>query len=139
MFTGAVGAPAAAGSPAIAPTWTGEIEPLLVAGAPLLNEVVFHHRASRTLICTDLLFNVTHPATWMTSVALTLMGTKGRLATSRAWWLYTRNRAALKNSLEQLLRWDFARVIPAHGDVVEPGNGAGDVRELTRSALHVMF
>jgi hypothetical protein len=37
------------------------------------------------------------------------------------------------------LTWDFARVVPSHGDVVEPGNGAGDVREITRSALRVLL
>jgi hypothetical protein len=86
MFTGTVGSPAGAGSssPAIAPNWTTEIEPLLLAGAPLLNEVVFHHRPSRTLICTDLLFNVTHAATWMTSVALTRGGsTRGTARRSK--------------------------------------------------------
>lgn len=135
MFTGTVGSPAGASSSAVAPDWIAEIDVLLLAGAPWLNEIVFHHRASRTLICTDLLFNVTHPATWMTSVALTLLGTKGRFAASRAWWLYARNRAALRQSIDQLLAWDFARVIPAHGDVIESASGADDVRALTRSAL----
>src|SRR5205823_6174850 len=102
-------------------------------------EVVFHHRPSRTLICSDLLFNITHPATAMTSVALTLMGTKGRFAASRAWWLFRRDRTALKMSLDHLLTWDFARVVPAHGDVVEARDGASDVRELTRSALQMIF
>lgn len=125
----------AVGSPSAAPGWTADLEPLLLAGAPALNEVVFYHRATRTLICSDLLFNVTHPATWMTGLALTMMGTKGRLATSRTWWMYAKDRAALKHSLEHLLRWDFARVIPAHGDVVEVTTGAPDVHDATRSAL----
>lgn len=138
-FTGTLGSPSTAGSRSPAAPWAADIEPLLLAGAPLLNEVVFFHRASRTLICTDLLFNVARPATWRTGLALTLMGTKARFATSRAWWLYTKDRAALKISLERVLRWNFARVIPAHGDVVEQSSGAPDVREVTRTALRPLL
>jgi len=31
------------------------------------------------------------------------------------------DRAALRRSIEQVLRWDFERILPGHGDVVERG------------------
>jgi hypothetical protein len=40
------------------PDWRGKIEQHLFRGAPVLNEVVFFHRATGTLIFTDLVFNV---------------------------------------------------------------------------------
>jgi len=38
--------------------WQGQIEQHLFRGAPVLNEVVLFHPATRTLIFTDLVFNV---------------------------------------------------------------------------------
>jgi Domain of unknown function (DUF4336) len=119
------------------PVWAREIEPLEIAGAPGIGEVVFFHRGSRTLICTDLLFNIRVPANRMTGLVLAVMGTKGCLAMSRVWRRYAKDRAALKASVEQMLSWDFARVIPAHGDVFEGEGGA--VRDATRAALGWML
>jgi hypothetical protein len=121
------------------PPWMNDIAPLALAGAPALNEVVFFHAASRTLVCTDLLFNVREPATAMTSFVLTLAGTKGRFAMSRAWWRYARDRPALKSSIELMLEWDFARVIPAHGEIYESDGTNGDTRAATRAALAWML
>ncbi len=106
-----------------------------LAGAPALNEVVFFHAASRTLVCTDLLFNIRKPATAMTSFVLTLAGTRGRFAMSRAWWRYARDRPALKASVEQMLEWDFTRVIPAHGEIYESDSANGDTRDARRAGV----
>jgi hypothetical protein len=38
--------------------WVETLDQVLVEGLPLVNEVVFHHRASKILIATDLAFNV---------------------------------------------------------------------------------
>ena len=91
----------------------------LVAGAPKLNEVAFFHRSTGTLLVSDLLFNVTHPANFMTGLVLSMAGTKGRLAMSRAWRGYTKDKRALKASLEKILAWPFTRILPAHGEVFE--------------------
>jgi len=99
--------------------WGAVIDQALIAGAPRLNETVFLHRPSRSLLVTDLLFNVSEPANFMTGLVLRMMGTRGRLAMSRAWRRYTRDRKALKASLEQVLSWDFGRILPGHGAVFE--------------------
>jgi hypothetical protein len=116
------------------PPWAAEIQPVPIDGAPGLGEVTFVHHASRTLICTDLLFNVRQPATRATALLLTLMGTKGRLAMSRVWRRYTKDRAALKSSVERLLACEFTRVVPGHGEVFV-GDGAVSTRDATRAAL----
>jgi hypothetical protein len=54
-----------------------------IAGAPKIAETVFLHRASRTLIVTELVFNIETPPSWTTSALLWLTGTRGRLAASR--------------------------------------------------------
>jgi hypothetical protein len=114
-----------------APPWTATFEPLPLAGNPRLAETVFFHAPSRSLVCGDLLFNVRAPATWATSLVLTLMGTRGKLAMSRALRTFARDRVALGDSLLPVLARDFVRVLPGHGDVFE----AADARDACRAAL----
>jgi len=40
--------------------WQGEIDQVFFGARSLENEVVFFHRASRTLICADMIFNLAH-------------------------------------------------------------------------------
>ena len=114
-----------------APPFGEALEAQLVAGAPGMNEVVLFHRPSRSLLVADLLFNVTRPANRATHALLWLTGTRGQLAMSRVWRLYTRDRPALKASLERVLAWDFARLLPGHGAVF----AGSDPRAAARAAL----
>lgn len=113
------------------PPWGSAFEPLPLAGCPSLAEVVFFHAASKTLVCSDLLFNIRAPETRATRVVLALMGTNGKLAMSRAWWRYARDRAALAASLERVLARDFVRLLPGHGEVFE----SPDAPAVCRAAL----
>jgi glyoxylase-like metal-dependent hydrolase (beta-lactamase superfamily II) len=109
--------------------WAGDLDQIVLAGAPNLNEVVFFHRASRSLLVTDLLFNMTSPDNWMTGLVLRLMGTYKRLGPSRLLrWRLTKDRRALKADVERMLAWDFARVLPGHGDVFESPEAPARVR-----------
>jgi hypothetical protein len=99
--------------------WAPVFDQLLIEGAPGLNETVFFHRPSRTLLVSDLLFNIEQPANFVTKVVLNVMGTRGRLAMSRAWRRYTKDRDKLRASVQKVLDWDFARILPAHGAMFE--------------------
>lgn len=119
--------------------WSEVMDQILIAGAPKLAESVFFHRPSRSLLVSDLLFNIVRPANLMTKLVLTMTGTRGRFAMSRVNRLYAKDRAAFRASLEAMLAWDFARVIVAHGDVLDATSGVRDhvrdVRQLTREAV----
>ena len=109
--------------------WAGVLDHIALPGAPKLNEVVFLHRASRSLLVSDLLFNVTAPDNWATALVLRLMGTYKRLGPSRLLrWRLTRDRRALKAGVERMLAWDFVRVLPGHGDVFESPDARAQVR-----------
>jgi hypothetical protein len=90
---------------------TGEIDatfedvlaPMALRGTPVLSEVAFYHRPSATFITADMVFNVREPATFSTKVALSTMGTRGRLAQSRFFHFYTRDKAAMRQSLAEVL------------------------------------
>ena len=115
--------------------WSSELDTLTIEGAPKLREVAFFHRASRSLLVTDLLFNMTHPATATTGLVLRMMGTYRRLAVSRMWRFYTKDVNAQRPTLEALLAWPFERIIPAHGTVYDGAAPLLPAREAVRAAF----
>lgn len=88
-------------------------------GPKLLNEVVFFHAHSRTLILTDTAFHFDATFSQMTQLAARIMGAYQKLQPSWLEKIATQDRQGVKRSIEQVLSWDFERVIMAHGTIVE--------------------
>jgi hypothetical protein len=108
---------------AVAPPWGDEIRMRLFRGAPLMNEVVFFHPATRTLLLTDLAFNVP-PDGGNARLFHRLVGATGRFGPHRVVRLGIRDHRAARASLDAILAWDFDRVVVTHGDVLETGGHA---------------
>lgn len=106
------------------PEWRDQVDQTFFRGRPYENEVVFLHRASRTLILCDLAFNFGPQLPLATRLVARVLGSYRRFGPSRFDPLLIRDRAAARSSLERILAWDFDRVILAHGDVVERGGRA---------------
>ncbi len=89
-----------------------------VAGR-VLNEVEFFHRKTRTLITGDLCFNI-GPA-WPLRTRFLAWGPRmrRRLGPTVAFRLGIRDRRAARRSVEHILEWDFDRILPGHGEIVE--------------------
>jgi hypothetical protein len=104
-----------------APEWAADFEQIVIRGNALDNEVDFFHRASRTLILTDLCFNIPQDRSLLTRVEARVLGVLERCAPTMMFRLLTRNRAAARKCIEHILKWDFDRVILSHGDIVETG------------------
>jgi hypothetical protein len=102
------------------PPWGPEIRTHLFAGAPAMNEVVFLHAPSRTLVLTDLAFHVAADG-GRARIFHRLVGATGRFGPHRIIRLAVRDRRAARASLEAILAWDFDRVIVSHGAVLERG------------------
>ncbi|HUO04745.1 MAG TPA: DUF4336 domain-containing protein [Candidatus Binataceae bacterium] len=105
------------------PDWAGAIDQHFFRGASFLNEIVFFHPSSRTVMFTDLVFNIPadyEAANWF----LKLRGTPGHFGPDAFIRLLIRDRAAAAKSVERTLRWDFDRVIVTHGDILESGGHA---------------
>ena len=103
-------------------SWCGDVQPLPIGGAPRLNEVVFCHRPSASLLVTDLLFNLRRPRGVMAAAFTRLTGVHGRVAQSRFLRIaLVRDRVAAAASCHRLLRWSFDRLIPCHGEIVDEG------------------
>jgi hypothetical protein len=103
------------------PQWAGQLDQAFFAGFPMMNEVVFAHRASRTLLTCDLAFNLGPDAPRATRVVFRLLGAYGRFGPTLVEKLLIRDRAAARAALERILAWDFDRVVVTHGAVLEHG------------------
>jgi hypothetical protein len=112
------------------PAWSGSLDPLLIAGMPALNEVVFLHRASRSLIIADIAFNLGPPAPVLTQLGLRLSRAWNRFTPSITCKLLMRDRRAVRASINHILAWDFDRILVGHGKNVHSGG---------RSALRDAF
>lgn len=111
--------------------WADQLEQVFFQGLPIMNEVVFCHRASRTLLTCDLAFNIGPEAPLATRLGFRLVGGYDRFGPSLVEKLLIRDRAAARASLERILAWDFDRVVVTHGKVLESGG-----REALRQGYH---
>ena len=98
--------------------WAGQIESLLVLGFPL-QEVVLFHRPSRTLVITDLCFNIQRSSSPVARLFFRANGMWQHFGPSRMIRRLVTDRVAFRQSLEHVLAWDFDRIVPGHGDVIQ--------------------
>jgi hypothetical protein len=96
----------------------------VIGGSRLLGEVLFFHRATRTLVVTDLFFHVLHRDQPLARAYYTLSGTYGRFASSRVIRAAVWDREAARETAHWILDRDPSRVTVCHGDVftVTPGS-----------------
>jgi len=100
--------------------WAGQLAQMLLLGAPRYNEVAFLHQRSGTLVLADALFGwgSEHPP--LTRLGARLLGAYGRWARPHnALFGTVAHPAALRESIERVLAWDFDRIVISHGRIVE--------------------
>ncbi len=99
------------------PAWAADIDQVIFHGSFVMQEVVFFHRASRSVIVTDLVQKF-DPATlhgWRGAL-MRLDGLVGRDgSTPRELRLSFWNRRAARAALRKALAWNLQRLIIAHG------------------------
>lgn len=101
-------------------------------------ELVFNHKPSRTLIEADLMFNLPaseqHSRTpggaasassgFFTRSMIAVSNTQGAaMGQKRLLWygVSSGDRQGFAQSVSRIAKWDFDRIIPCHGDVIESG------------------
>jgi len=117
------------------PAWAADVDQVIFRGSLVMDEVVFFHRASRTVIFTDLIQRF-DPATvhgWRAFYLRLdgLMGPDG--STPREWRLTFINRRALRRAKATALSWAPERIVVAHGQWVRERG-----REVLERALRWM-
>lgn len=118
------------------PEWAGELEVLRLDGMPKIQEHVFFHVPSKTLIVADFLFNYDYAGNaWERFVRRWIIGLKHQPAITRIFRLFIKDRAAFKASVAKLMEWDFERVIVGHMEPVTKGAKAMVRRALVDAGL----
>ncbi len=104
------------------PGWSRDLDQCAVRGGFFLDEVVFLHRASGTLILTDLCVESSEEWPLLSRIAGRIAGVYQRHGPPRTMkWNLRRDKPALRRAVERILSWDFDRMILAHGRLVESG------------------
>lgn len=111
--------------------WAGVLDQRVFAGIPALNEVVFFHRPSRSLILTDLCQWIQGDLPLRTRLVARLTGVRERLALPLQLKLFTRDKARARASRDRILAWPFERVIVAHDQIIETDAHAQVARALS--------
>jgi hypothetical protein len=114
------------------PEWATDLDQAVVRGMPFVNEVVWFHKASGTLVMTDVLQCWCGDLDWKTSAYARLTGVRGHLDVPRTVRLVTRDKALAAASARRILHWPFTRVITAHNSIVEQDAHAAVARAFRR-------
>lgn len=100
----------------------GEVECFEFEGTRLLNESVFFHPASRTLIVTDMVFNMRCEVKGLEKAFFRWNKIDHRFGPSRIFRrVFVNSPANVQKTLSRILQWDFERVIMNHGEILEQG------------------
>lgn len=114
--------------------WVEDLDQLIFRGSRFMDEVVFFHRKSATLILTDLIenFELDKVGKWL-GCLMKLVGIadpdgKTALDLRMTFW---RQKEQSRSCLKRMLQWNPEKVILAHGRWYE-NNGAAELRRAFR-------
>jgi hypothetical protein len=99
------------------------LEGQFVRGLPDLNETVFFHRPSRTLILTDLAFHFPKHSHLPTRLMLRLNGALGRFGPTRLLkHVFLKDKRLFKEDMARVMQWPIEKIVVGHGvEVLEGG------------------
>jgi hypothetical protein len=103
------------------PAWAADLDQIAVQGHMFLDERVFLHRASRTLIVADLILSAHADSAWSFRLVSKLTGLFDRPGPPPDMRLTFRDRPAARASIRRILAWDFDRIVLSHGHLIPPG------------------
>jgi len=99
--------------------WQGEIDVLKLDGNRM-NEHVFFHRRSATLVVADLFFSFpSEMRGWARFFVQHIMRLPRLFGVSVFFRFTIKDRQAFANSMKRLLQWNFERVVVAHREPIE--------------------
>lgn len=110
--------------------WQSDLDQTWFRGSPFLDEVVFFHRPSRTVIVADLIENFSHSflrkhwSWWQRPLAKLDGITVDKAHAPLEWRLSFINRRLARKARHKILGWNSERVIMAHGEWQRSGGHA---------------
>ena len=104
--------------------------PISIGGMPTVNEVVFIHPETASLIATDFVFNLVDSRGIGAWIILNLFGTYQKFGVSTFFLRAVTDRSAFVKSLQKIFSHEFDQIVMSHGQVIESGG-----KTLLRKAL----
>ncbi len=96
-----------------------ELALIPIEGMPAINEAVFVHKSTRTLIVTDFCFNLVNAKGLGAWIILNLFGTYRQFGVSKFFARYVKDRTAFEKSVKNLFTYDFEKIVVGHGEIVQ--------------------
>ncbi|WP_423746651.1 hypothetical protein V5735_19195 [Haladaptatus sp. SPP-AMP-3] len=103
------------------PRWSTDIDQIALMGNWWITELAFFHRPSKTAILGDMGFHITENSSIEIRLFARIGGIYNRIGQFPEFKLPIRNKDTVNQSVRNILAWDFDRVIPGHGDIIETG------------------
>jgi len=99
--------------------WAAEIKTLNSEGMPFVQEIVFLHGESKTLVVTDMLQNFQKIEGFLFSNYLKLSGIYKKPGVSMAIRYSVFSHKKFRIFFDQVLEWEFQKIIMSHGELIE--------------------
>jgi hypothetical protein len=97
---------------------TPELVPIQLNGVPFLDETVFFHAASGSLIAADLLMSACAHDHWTWRFAARIFGRYGKIGTPPDVRMHTRANTVVAESIAQLRALPLQQILVAHADPI---------------------
>ena len=96
-----------------------DLEQIFFAGIPVGNETVWFHRASGTLILTDLCQWWQGDLSFPAKLYASLTGVRKQLAVPKTIRWMTKDKPAARDCANKILTWPIERIVVAHNAIIE--------------------
>ena len=114
-------------SSAVPERWGEELQTVHVEGT-MLNESVYLHKRTQSLLCVDLVENFKTSNHSPTRFYLKLAGIHGKPGVSKMLRPMFCDREKSRTAVDRVLQWDFDKVVLAHGEILEQ-NARAELRK----------
>lgn len=100
---------------------------LFAIGNDSLNEAIFFHKSSQTILCADFIYNFQDQTKGVSSGAKALARFSGRWNRPspspdlRLFGFYKQDLVLARETLHQILAWNPEKIILAHGEILQGG------------------
>lgn len=101
--------------------WGGVLRVRAVCDRGPLRETIFLHEPAGTLIVTDLVLNLHDAGNAFTGFYLWALRARGKVCTSAAIKPAIKDRARARRVVDEVLGWEWDRLVMSHGEIVQTG------------------
>ncbi|WP_436343478.1 DUF4336 domain-containing protein [Natronorubrum sp. FCH18a] len=103
------------------PQWGTDVDQVAIVGHRWLTEIAYFHRPSRTVILGDVGFHIGDSSPLKTRLVARALRVYERIGPPVELRLTIQNEASFRRSIRDVLAWEFDRVVPGHGEIVDTG------------------